>query len=114
MRGKYLFGGKNLFAIAGGVRGDLGGFGATVAGLFEMLFDLLRAGTRRVQIFLGIAFDLRRTALPCLDFVAKVSELIGQSGLVNSRRIVLRIKEALRLTAREEPSARTVTLKITA
>ena len=45
MRGEHLFGCQNLLAVAGGVGGDLGGFGSAVSGLSEMIFDLLGTGT---------------------------------------------------------------------
>ena len=60
-----------MFAVAGLVGGDLGGFGPAVTCFFKVLFDLLRAGAGGVQVFLGIPFDLRSPALPGLDLITE-------------------------------------------
>ena len=97
VRGQNLAGGKNLFAIARGVSGDLCRRRTAVAHLFKVVADLLRSGAGGIKIGLRVPLDLRSAAAPGLDFVAQTAQLIGQSRLVNRGRKALRIEQALRL-----------------
>jgi hypothetical protein len=54
----------NLFAVAGGVRGDLGGLLPGAAGALQILANLLAARTGCVEVLLRVALDLRRAAAP--------------------------------------------------
>ena len=87
----------NLLAVARRVRGDLGGFLPGAAGAFEILANLLAAGTGCVEVFLRVALDLRRAAAPCRDFVTELAQSVGQLGLIDGRGELLRGEEALRL-----------------
>ena len=50
-------------------------------------------GLEASKVFLGVAFDLGRSALPCLDIIPEIAELIGERRLVNSGRILLTFKK---------------------
>src|SRR5579883_36045 len=76
---------------------DFSSLTAGAAHAFQVLPYLLAAGTGRVQILLRIAFDLRRAAAACCDFVSKLAESIHQFRLVDGRGELLRSKQALRL-----------------
>ena len=52
----------NLFAVAGGVRGDLRGLRTGAPGALQILANLLAARAGCVKILLRIALDLRRAA----------------------------------------------------
>jgi hypothetical protein len=95
--GKHLFRRKNLLAITGRVRGDLRGLRSAVTRAFEVILDLLGARARRVEVGVRVALDLGRAALAGLDLVSEIAKLMGQRGLVDSRREVLRFEETLRL-----------------
>jgi len=68
-----------------------------VAGAFEVLANLLAAGTGCVEILLRVALDLRRAAPTCRNFVAKLAQSVGQLGLIDGRGELLRGEKALRL-----------------
>ena len=67
-----LTGTRISFRSRVGMRRNLGGFLAVVTGVLQMLTNLLAAWAGSVEIFLGIALDLRRTATPALNFVPKL------------------------------------------
>jgi hypothetical protein len=79
-----------------------------------LLFDLPGAGAGGVKIFLRVAFDLGCAAPAGLDFVAQTAELVGEGRLIDGGRKVLALEESRSCKARVEPSARSVTLKMTA
>src|SRR5438132_7203801 len=87
----------NLLAVTGQVRGDLGSFLPGTACAFEVLTNLLAPGTGCVEVFLRVAFDLRRTAPPSGDFVTELAQTVRQIGLIDGRGKLLRGEEALRL-----------------
>src|SRR5260370_31435673 len=85
VRGHHLSRRMDFFTVAGRVRGDLGGFFAGVSDAFEMLTNLLAAGTGCVEVFLRVALDLRRAASPRRDFVTDLAEFVGQFRLIDGR-----------------------------
>src|SRR5216684_7604805 len=87
----------NLLAIARCVRCDLSGFPPGTACAFKVFANLLAARTGCVEVFLRVALDFRRTAAPCRDFVSKLTQFVGQLGLIDGCGKLLRSKEALRL-----------------
>src|SRR5579871_2087146 len=87
----------DLLAIASRVRCDLGSFLAGAACTFEIFTNLLAPGTGCVEVFLGIALDLRSAASPGCDLVTKLAYSVGQFGLIDGRGKLLRGKEAVRL-----------------
>ncbi len=78
VRLQHLLGWEDLLAVPGGVGGDLRRLGTAVAALGKLLLDLLRPKTGRIKVLLGIALDLRCSALPCLDLVSEIAELVHQ------------------------------------
>src|SRR6202451_3600803 len=87
----------NFLAVTCRVRSDLGSFFPRAAGAFEVFANWLAAGTGCVEIFLCVSLDLRSTAPPCRNFVAKLSEAVSQLGLIDRRGKLLGGEEALRL-----------------
>src|ERR1700722_6214116 len=87
----------NFFAVARGVRRDLRGFFSRPTGAFEILPNLLAAGTGCIEVFLRVALDFRRAAAPCRDFVSKLAQFVGQLGLIYGCGKLLRGEEALGL-----------------
>src|SRR5580698_102235 len=87
----------NFLAVTGRVRSYLGGFLPRAARAFKVLTNLLAPGTGSVEVFLRVALDLGRTAPPSGDFVTELAQTVGQLGLVNGRRELLRGEETLRL-----------------
>src|SRR5260370_14690131 len=85
----------NFLAVTRGVRGDLSSFlpGATRA--FEVLTNLLAAGTGCIEILLRVALNLGRAAPPCCDFVTELADPVSQLGLIDSRSKLLRGEKAL-------------------
>src|SRR5271157_1724711 len=83
VRGHYLSRRMDFLTVAGRVRGDLGSFFPGVAGAFEVLANLLAAGTGCVEILLRVALDLRRAAPSGCDFVTELAEFVGQFGLID-------------------------------
>src|SRR5271157_4521540 len=87
----------DFLTVAGRVCGDLGSFLTGVAGAFEVLTNLLAAGTGCVEILLRVALDLRRAAPSGRDFVTELAEFVGQFGLIDGCGKLLRSEKALRL-----------------
>src|SRR5580704_1084242 len=87
----------NFLAITGRVRSNLGSLLSRAARAFEVFTNLLASGAGRVEIFLCVSFDLRSTAPPCRNFIAKLSEAVSQLGLIDRRGKLLGGEEALRL-----------------
>src|SRR5579859_2463146 len=87
----------DLLAIASRVRCDLGGLLAGAACPFEVFTNLLASGTGCVEVFLGIALDLRSTASPRCNLVTQSAHSVGQFGLIDGRGKLLRGKKAVRL-----------------
>src|SRR6202167_5211272 len=81
---------KNLFAVARRVRGDLGSLLSRAARAFEVLANLLAAGTGGVKVFLRIAPNLGGAAPPGRDFITELADPISQLGLIDGRRKLLR------------------------
>ena len=71
------------------MRGDLSGSRAALIFLRKILFDLLAARTRCLQILFAVTFDFRLAALAALDLVAKFSQPMGQFRAIHCRRILL-------------------------
>jgi hypothetical protein len=78
-------------------RGDLRGLFSKAACSFQILTNLLAAGTGCVEILLRAALDLRRATASSSDFIANLAKPIGQLGLVDGSGKLLRSEEALRL-----------------
>src|SRR5580700_5090663 len=87
----------NLIMVACRMRGDFRGLFSVTAGAFQILSYLLASRTRCVKILLGVAFDLRGAASSSGDFIAKLSQPVGQLRLIDGRGKLLRSEEALRL-----------------
>src|SRR5579884_1953678 len=87
----------DLLAVASRVRCYLGGFLAGAACAFQIFTNLLASRTGCVEIFLGIAFDLRGAASPGCNLVTHLAHSVGQFGLIDGRGKLLRGKEAVRL-----------------
>src|ERR1035438_1540243 len=85
----------NLLAVPCRMRSDLGSFLPRAARPFEILTNLLAAGTGCVEILLRVALDLRRTAPPCRNFVTELAQFVGQLGLIDGGGKLLRGEEAL-------------------
>src|SRR5581483_2080372 len=77
MRRHDFAGRMDFFAVAGGVRGDLGGFfpGATCA--LKILTNLLAARAGCVKVLLRVALDFRGTTAANGNFITELSELVG-------------------------------------
>src|SRR5580658_10721478 len=97
MRGHHLSRRMDLLAVARRVRSDLGSFFPRAARTFKVLTNLLAPRTGSIEIFLCVSLDLRSTAPPCRNFVTKLSEAVGQLGLIDRRGKLLGSEEALRL-----------------
>jgi hypothetical protein len=93
MRLQYLLFGEVLFPLAGGVRGDLCGFGSFEAVPLQVFPDLCRTWAGSIKVFLRVAFDFGSSSSPTLQFVAELAELVHQVRLVHSRRVTLAFKE---------------------
>ena len=87
----------NLFAVARGVRGDLGRLLPGAAGALQILANLLAARAGCVQILLRVALDFRRAAAANGDLVAKLAKPVSQLRLIDGRGELLRCEKALRL-----------------
>src|SRR5690242_13002188 len=77
VRFEHLPRAKDFFPIASGMSCDLGGFLAVVTGFLQIFANLLATWAGRVQVFLGVALDLRRTTTARFKFVAKLPQTIG-------------------------------------
>ena len=97
VRGHHLAGRMNLLAVSRRVRGNLGSLLSTAAGTLQILTNLLAPRAGSVEVFLGIALDLRRSASANGDFVAEILQSVGQFGLIDGGRELLRSEKALRL-----------------
>ena len=97
--GHHLGWRMDFFAVAGRVRGDLRGLLSRAACAFEVIMNLLAAGTRCVQVVLRVALDLRCSAAPRRDFVTEMAQSVGQFGLVDGSGELLRGEEAVRLNS---------------
>ena len=97
MRRHDFAGRMNLFAVARGVRGDLGGLFSGAAGALQIFTNLLAARAGCVEILLRVALDLRRAAAANGDLVAKLAKPVGQLRLIDGRGKLLRCEKALRL-----------------
>jgi hypothetical protein len=93
----------NLFAVAGGVRGDLRGFGTCASGPLQIGPNLLAAWAGCVEILLRVALDLRCSAAAYSDFVTKLAKPVGQFRLMNRGGELLRLKQAPLLKSAELP-----------
>src|SRR5258708_4896439 len=73
VRGHHFSRRMNFFTVAGRVCGDFGGFFPGAAGAFEVIANLLAAGTGCVEVFLRVALDLRRAASSGRYFVTELA-----------------------------------------
>ena len=73
VRGHHFSRRMNFLAVTRRVRSDLGSFLPRAARAFEVLTNLLAAGTGCVEVFLRVSLDLRGTAPPCRDFVTELA-----------------------------------------
>src|SRR5579871_862361 len=87
----------DLLPVAGGVRGNLSGLPAVTPGPLQIFANLLTPRTRSVEIFLGVALDLRGSASANGDFVPEVLQSVHQFGLIDGGGELLRSEKALRL-----------------
>ena len=97
MRRHDFAGRMDFFAVARGVRGDLGSLLPGAAGALQILANLLAARARCVKVLLRVALDLRRAAAANGDLVTKLAKPVGQLRLIDGGGELLRCEEALRL-----------------
>ena len=83
--------------VSRSVGGNFGGFGPADALLVQVLFDLLSAWAAGVQIFLGVALDLRRSVWALLNLISQLSQPQRQLGSVDRSRVLLRAIQLVRL-----------------
>jgi hypothetical protein len=74
---------QNLLSIACIVRRDLGRFGPGETAARDRFDDLLTARAGGVEVLLGVALDLRRSASPWLDLVTKGTKFVGEMRLIS-------------------------------
>src|SRR6202022_1991344 len=84
----------NLFTVTSRMRRDFRSFLPRAACAFEVFTNLLAAGTGRVEVFLRVAFDLRRAAPPYCDFVTELAHSISELRLIDRCGKLLGLKEA--------------------
>ena len=77
--------------------GDFCGFGPVHALLIQVLFDLLSAWAAGVQIFLGVALDLRCSVRALVNLISQLSQPQRQFGSIDRSRILLRTIQLVRL-----------------
>ena len=87
----------DFFAVARGVRGDLGGLLPGAACALKILTNLLAARAGCVKVLLRVALDFRRAAAANGDLVTKLAKPVGQLRLINGGGELLRGEETLRL-----------------
>src|SRR5580658_6024135 len=97
VRGHHVAERMNFLMVACRVCGDFRRLFSVTAGALQILSYLLATRTRCVKILLGVALDLRRAASTSGDFIAKLSQPVGQLRLIDGRGKLLRSEEALRL-----------------
>ena len=79
------------------MRGNLGSLPSTAAGTLHILTNLLTPRAGSVEVFLGIALDLWRSASANGDFIAEILQAVSEFGLIDGGRELLRSEKALRL-----------------
>src|ERR1700739_2565197 len=87
----------NSLPVTGWVRGNLGSLPSTASGTLHILTNLLTPRAGSVEVFLGIALDLRRSASANGDFIAEILQAVSEFGLIDGGRELLRSEKALRL-----------------
>src|SRR5208282_5379138 len=85
VRGHYLGWRMDFFTVAGRVCGDFGGLFPRAARAFEVITNLLAAGTGCVEVFLRVSLDLGRSAPPGRNFVTELAEFVGKFRLIDGR-----------------------------
>ena len=85
----------DLFAVTGVMCGDLGGLPAITSGSLQIFANLLTPRTRSVEIFLGVALDLWRSASANGDFIPELLQSVRQFGLIDDSGKLLRSEKAL-------------------
>jgi hypothetical protein len=90
MGSHHLAGGMNFLPISSGVRGDLSRLFSVVTGPFQILANLLTPRARRIEVFLGVAFDLWRAASANRDLISEFPQSVRQFGLIDSSCELLR------------------------
>ena len=106
---------ERLLGIPRPVRCDLRRARAAASLLGQMLFDLLAARTRCLQVLFRIAPDLRRAVLPLLDFVAQFLQSPGEFRLIHCRAVLLaavQLVDVLKLLLPVFPLKRELTAKV--
>ena len=84
----------DLFGIAGAMCRNLSSSRALPADFFQLSRNLRTARTRRLQVLLRVALDLRLAMLPALNLVSQSLQPGGKFRPVNRRRKRLRLEEA--------------------
>src|ERR1019366_7714778 len=97
VRGHHVGWRMDFFTVAGRVCGDFGGLFPRAARAFELITNLLAAGTGCVEVFLCVSLDVGRTAPPGRNFVTELAEFVGKFRLIDGRGELLRGEETLRL-----------------
>src|SRR6201998_1808760 len=87
----------NSLPVTGWVRGNLGSLPSTASGTLHILTNLLTPRAGSVEVFLGIALDLWRSASANSDFIAEMLQAVCEFGLIDGSGKLLRSKKALRL-----------------
>src|SRR5208282_6307795 len=87
----------DFFTVAGRMGGNFCGLFSYAACAFEILTNLLAAGTGCVEVFLRVSLDLGRAASPGRNFVTQLAQLVSQLRLIDGRGELLRSKKAVRL-----------------
>ena len=87
----------NLFAVARGVRGDLGRLFSGAPGPLQILTNLLAARAGCVKVLLRVALDFRSAAAANGDLVTELAKPVSQLRLIDGGGKLLRCEKALRL-----------------
>src|SRR5947209_728833 len=87
----HFFVGDIQLGVACGMGRNLGGFGSGLAVRFEMVLDLFASRAGSFDVFLAVAFDLRRSMNARLDLVSQFLQAQGQFGAIDRGCILLRL-----------------------
>lgn len=74
--------------------GDLRGLFPSFSGSFQVLANLLTSWAGGIEVVLGVPLDFRSATPAGRDFVSELAQSVCEFGLVNRRRVLLRLKEA--------------------
>ena len=95
--GHDLAGRMDFLPVTGRMRGNLGGLPTVTSGPLQILPNLLTPRTGSVEVFLGVALDLRRSASANGDFIAEILQSVHEFRLIDGGGKLLRSEKALRL-----------------